>query len=298
MDFIESSPAPAIPAVRETLNGTAASSTLAPTKIILETLDLTRSFGTFTAVDKLNISIEQGEIFALLGPNGAGKTTVIKMLTTLLPPTSGDAAINGFSITREAAKVRGSIGYVPQMLSVDGTLTGYENLLLFAKLYGLPRSERRARIEESLDFMGLSEDARRPVHEYSGGMIRRLEIAQSMMHRPPVLFLDEPTVGLDPIARNLVWQHIVELQKKFGTTILLTTHLMEEADQLCDRVAFLSRGKLAAIGSPEELKNSMADKNATLEDVFILYASESLGSGTRSEYRTIQRERRTAARIG
>ena len=234
----------------------------------------------------------------MLGPNGAGKTTTIKMLTTLLPPTSGDATINGFSIAHEASHVRANIGYVPQMISVDGTLTGYENLLLFAKLYGLPRAERRPRIEESLEFMGLTDHARRPVQEYSGGMIRRLEIAQSMMHRPPVLFLDEPTVGLDPIARNLVWQHIIELQKQFGTTILLTTHLMEEADELCDRVAFLSQGKLAAIGTPEELKDSMKDKNATLEDVFIHYASETLDSGSASGFRAIKQGRQTAARVG
>jgi len=293
MDFIESTPAPAVLATSVNKNGAAA-----PPKIMLEMRDLTRKFSAFTAVDTLNISITQGEIFALLGPNGAGKTTTIKMLTTLLPPTSGDATINGFSISHNASSVRANIGYVPQMISVDGTLTGYENLLLFAKLYGLPRSERRPRIEESLEFMGLADHARRPVQEYSGGMIRRLEIAQSMMHRPPVLFLDEPTVGLDPIARNLVWQHIIELQKQFGTTILLTTHLMEEADELCDRVAFLSQGKLAAIGTPEELKNSMKDKNATLEDVFIHYASESLDSGTRSTFRTIKQERRTAARVG
>lgn len=266
--------------------------------MILETKDLTRQFGKFTAVDKLNISIAQGEIFALLGPNGAGKTTAIKTLTTLLPPTSGDATINGFSITHEASHVRANIGYVPQMLSVDGTLTGYENLLLFAKLYDLPRADRKQRIEESLEFMGLTEAANKPAKDFSGGMIRRLEIAQSMMHRPPMLFLDEPTVGLDPIARNVVWDHIVELQKTFGTTILLTTHLMEEADTLCDRVAFLSRGTLAAIGSPKELKNSMEDKNATLEDVFIHYASETLDSGNKSDYRAIRRDRKTAERVG
>src|ERR1035437_1014794 len=183
--------------------------------MILETHDLTRQFGKFTAVDKLNISIAQGEIFALLGPNGAGKTTTIKMLTTLLPPTSGDATINGFSIAHEASHVRANIGYVPQMISVDGTLTGYENLLLFAKLYGLPRAERRPRIEESLEFMGLTDHARRPVQEYSGGMIRRLEIAQSMMHRPRVLFFDEPTVGLDPISRNSVWERIELLRSEY-----------------------------------------------------------------------------------
>jgi ABC-2 type transport system ATP-binding protein len=266
--------------------------------IILETRDLTRKFGDFTAVDKLNISIEQGEIFALLGPNGAGKTTAIKMLTTLLPVSSGTAVINGFDITHQSAKVRANIGYVPQMLSVDGSLTGYENLLLFAKLYDIPRTERRKRIEDALDFMNLKEAAQKQVHEFSGGMIRRLEIAQSMMHHPPVLFLDEPTVGLDPIARNSVWTHILELQKTYGTTILLTTHLMEEADELCNRIAFLSQGKLAAVGSPTELKDSMPDKNATLEDVFIHYASESLDGGTTAGYRSIGRERRTAARIG
>jgi ABC-2 type transport system ATP-binding protein len=265
--------------------------------MILETKDLTRQYGKFTAVDKLNISIAQGEIFALLGPNGAGKTTAIKMLTTLLPPTSGDATINGFSITHQASHVRANIGYVPQMLSVDGGLTGYENLLLFAKLYDLPHADRKKRIEESLEFMGLTEAAKKPAKEYSGGMIRRLEIAQSMMHRPPMLFLDEPTVGLDPIARNVVWDHIIELQKTFGTTILLTTHLMEEADTLCDRVAFLSRGKLAAIGSPKDLKDSMNDANATLEDVFIHYASENLAAGTNDSFRTIQRDRRNAIRV-
>lgn len=266
--------------------------------MILETHDLTRQFGKFTAVDKLNISIAQGEIFALLGPNGAGKTTAIKMLTTLLPPTSGDATINGFSITHAASHVRANIGYVPQMLSIDGALTGYENLLLFAKLYDLPRADRKKRIEDSLEFMGLTDASRKLAREYSGGMIRRLEIAQSMMHRPPVLFLDEPTVGLDPIARKIVWDHIVDLQKEFGTTILLTTHLMEEADVLCNRVAFLSRGKLAAIGTPDDLKNSMKDKDATLEDVFIYYASESLDTGSKSDYRAIRRERKNAARVG
>ncbi len=267
-------------------------------KPILETHDLTRKYGEFVAVDHLNIAVAAGEIFALLGPNGAGKTTAIKMLTTLLPATSGDATIAGFSITHDPSNVRASIGYVPQLISVDGTLTGYENLLLFAKLYGLPRVERKTRIAESLEFMGLTEAAHKSVHDYSGGMIRRLEIAQSMMHRPALLFLDEPTVGLDPIARNLVWEHIVELQKTFGTTILLTTHLMEEADELCDRVAFLSRGKLSVVGTPQELKNSLGDPNATLEDVFIHYATESLDADTRSTYRTIKQTRNMAARIG
>ena len=183
---------------------------------ILATAMLTRRYGSLTAVDQLSISVEPGETFGLLGPNGAGKTTLIKMLTTLLPPTSGTACINGFDILAQPASVRRSIGYVPQLLSADGTLTGYENLLIFAKLYDLPRGERERRVREALEFMGLEEAADRMVRGYSGGMIRRLEIAQSMLHRPAVLFLDEPTVGLDPVARMAVWDHIDQLRQDSG----------------------------------------------------------------------------------
>ena len=158
---------------------------------ILETEKLTRRFGTLTAVDALTFSVDAGEMFGLLGPNGAGKTTAIKMLTTLLPPTSGEARVAGFDISRQAASVRRMIGYVPQALSVDGSLTGYENLLIFAKLYDIPRKERKTRLRDALAFMGLSDAADKLVREYSGGMIRRLEIAQSTLHRPPVLFLDD-----------------------------------------------------------------------------------------------------------
>ena len=199
---------------------------------IIETRKLTKKYGTFTAVDSFDISIEAGESFALLGPNGAGKTTVIKMLTTLLPIYSGEAFINGFDVTKQPNKVRKSIGYVPQMLSVDGSLTGFENLMLFARLYDMPFSKCKAAVLNSLEFMGLAGVAKKQVHEYSGGMIRRLEIAQSMLHHPPILFLDEPTVGLDPIASKTVWEHIQQLKKEFNTTILLTTHNMDEAEQL------------------------------------------------------------------
>src|ERR1051326_8489964 len=178
---------------------------------ILETHDLVRRFNKLTAVQPLNISVEAGEVFGLLGPNGAGKTTVIKMLTTLLPPTSGAAQVAGFDIVRQSSQVRRSIGYVPQMISADGTLSGYENLLVFAKLYDVPRREQVQRVNDALAFMGLAEAGRKLVREYSGGMIRRLEIAQSLLHRPPVLFLDEPTVGLDPIARNSVWDRLMKL---------------------------------------------------------------------------------------
>src|SRR5512136_2190087 len=200
---------------------------------ILEAQALTCRYGELTAVDALNISIEAGEVFGLLGPNGAGKTTAIKMMTTLLPPTSGNATIAGYDVVHHAAQVRRLIGYVPQALSADGTLSGYENLLIFAKLYDIPQSEQEKRAREALAFMGLADVADHLVRTYSGGMIRRLEVAQSMLHRPRVLFLDEPTVGLDPLARKTVWEHIVQLSDELGTTIFLTTHYMEEADSLC-----------------------------------------------------------------
>jgi ABC-2 type transport system ATP-binding protein len=263
---------------------------------IIETKKLTRKFGASIVVDSLDITVEAGEVFALLGPNGAGKTTAIKMLTTLLPVTSGDAFINGFSIVTQSDKVRTSIGYVPQMLSVDGALTGMENLMLFARLYDIPSKECKPRILDSLAFMGLNDAAKKPVHEYSGGMIRRLEIAQSMLHRPPVLFLDEPTVGLDPIACKTVWEHILQLKKEYSTTIFMTTHLMDEAEHLCNRIAFMSRGKIVASGTPEELKRSMDKHGSTLEDAFIHYTSETL-SGT-NNYSSISRERKTAERVG
>ena len=263
---------------------------------IVETLELTKQFGRFMALDHLSISLEEGEIFALLGPNGAGKTTAIKLLTTLLVPTSGDAFIDGISIIKHPFKVRRLIGYVPQMISVDGTLTGYENLLLFAKLYDIPSKEAKRRVLESLEFMNLTDHARKAVKTYSGGMIRRLEIAQSMLHRPKVLFLDEPTTGLDPIGVKAVWQHILELKQQFSTTILLTTHVMEEADKLADHVAFLSRGKLAAVGTPKDLKSSLKKENVTMEDVFIHYAQESEENAR--DFHEAARERKTTSRLG
>lgn len=182
------------------------------------------------------------------------------------------------------------------MISVDGTLTGLENLLLFARLYDIPAKECRPRALEALEFMSLGEAAKKPVKEYSGGMIRRLEIAQSMIHHPKVLFLDEPTVGLDPIACKTVWEHILELKKEFNTTILMTTHIMDEAQYLCNRVAFLSRGKLVTVGTPQELIDSIKKPGSTLEDAFIHYTSETLGEG--DNYKNISRERQTAKRSG
>jgi ABC-2 type transport system ATP-binding protein len=267
----------------------------AATKVILETRSLTRRFRALTAVDELNVSVRAGEMFGLVGPNGAGKTTVIKMLTTILPPTSGTALVAGHDIVKHSARVRSAIGYVPQLLSADGALTGYENLLIFAKLYHIPRSERKERIHDALNFMGLSEFADKMVREYSGGMIRRLEVAESMLHRPTVLFLDEPTVGLDPIARKTVWEHIQRLRSDYGATILMTTHYMEEADELCDRVAIMHLGKVAAIGTPSELKASVGE-GATLDDVFVHYSGYEVDSG--GNWREVSSTRRVARRLG
>ncbi len=263
---------------------------------ILETHRLTKRYGALTAVDSLTISLEQGDVFGLLGPNGAGKTTVIKMLTTLLPPTSGSARIAGYDAVRDAAKVRRYIGYVPQLLSADGALTGYENLNVFAGLYDIPRTERASRIRDALAYMDLSGVANTLVRNYSGGMIRRLEIAQSMLHQPQILFLDEPTVGLDPTARRAVWERIEQLCADYGTTVLLTTHYMEEAEQLCTRVAIMHLGKVTADGSPQELKASVGGNGTTLDDVFAYYTGGTLQEG--GNYRETARTRRTSHRIG
>jgi ABC-2 type transport system ATP-binding protein len=264
---------------------------------IIETKSLLRRYGDLVAVNGVSISVEAGEVFGLLGPNGAGKSTIIKMLITLLPPTSGTAVIDGCDIRRAQSRVRRIIGYVPQLISADSTLTGYENLLIFAKLFDIPRSEREARIQDAISYMGLSDAADTLVRKYSGGMIRRLEIAQAMLHRPCILFLDEPTVGLDPSARKMVWEHIMGLRADYGTTIFLTTHLMEEADSLCARVAIMHKGNIAAIGTPEELKHSIGRENATLDEVFIHYAGDALTS-TGGDYRATSRSRRNTKRLG
>jgi ABC-2 type transport system ATP-binding protein len=263
---------------------------------IIELIGLTRRFGSLTAVDGVNLSIQAGEIFGLLGPNGAGKTTIIKMLTTLLPPSTGTAMVAGFDVQRDAARVRAAIAYVPQLVSADGGLTGYENLRLFAKLYGVPRSEIRSRVDDALEFVGLEESAHRVVRGYSGGMVRRLEIASALIHRPRVLFLDEPTVGLDPLARQAVWQQVQELVNQFGMTILLTTHFLEEADNLCDRVAIMNHGRISATGSPKDLKAAIGVPEGSLEDVFAHYAGEHIETG--GNLRDISRLRRSAVRLG
>jgi ABC-2 type transport system ATP-binding protein len=265
-------------------------STPPPAEPAVRISELTRKFGDLTAVDHVSLSVAIGEIFGLIGPNGAGKSTLIRMLTTLLPPSSGTATISGCDIVNEPAKVRRHIGYVPQLLSADGSLTGYENMLLSARLYGVPRGERKQRIERALARMGLAEAAHHLAGHYSGGMIRRLEIAQSLLHRPEVLILDEPTVGLDPGARDTVWERVLELRDRFHRTMIVTSHLMNEVDQFCDRVALIDRGRIVAVGTPEELKAKVGP-GASLDDVFIrlVAASETEQEGSYGEVRRARR---------
>jgi ABC-2 type transport system ATP-binding protein len=263
----------------------------------IEVASLTRRFGDLTAVDHVTLTIDRGEIFGLIGPNGAGKSTLIKMLTTLLPPTSGTATIAGHDIVREPAEVRRHIGYVPQFLSADGSLTGYENMLLSARLYGVPRSERAERVTRALARMGLSDAAHHLAGQYSGGMIRRLEIAQSLLHRPTVLFLDEPTVGLDPAARETVWERVTELRDRFNRTMVVTSHHMDEIEQFCDRIALIDHGRIAALGTPAELKTA-AGPDATLDDVFIRLVGAKGESEKEGSYGDVRRSRRAASEHG
>jgi len=266
-----------------------------PEEFAIKTLALTRRFGNVTAVDQIDLRVPHGEIFGLLGANGAGKSTVIKMLTTLLSPSSGSAEVGGYDIIVSPARVRRSIGYVSQLLSADGALTGYENLLLSARLYGLAGVERSARIRDALDLMGLADSASKLVKTYSGGMIRRLELAQAMLHHPSILFLDEPTIGLDPVARHTVWDRLLDLRRNFGITVLMTTHDMEEAETLCDGLAILHAGKISVVGKPSVLRARLG-AGATLDDVFAHYAGGLIHeSGSFSE---IAQTRRTASRLG
>ena len=265
--------------------------------IALQTFALTRKFGDLTAVDQVTLTIHKGEIFGLIGPNGAGKSTLIKMLTTLLPPTSGSAAVAGYDIVTQPADARRQIGYVPQLLSADGSLTGYENLLLSARLYGVPRRERSERIRRALARMGLSEVADHLVGHYSGGMIRRLEIAQCLLHRPTVLFLDEPTVGLDPGARVTVWERVLELKDRFQRTMVVTSHHMDEIEEFCDRIALIDHGRIVAVGTAAELK-ARVGPGATLDDVFIQLVAAKGETEIEGNYGEVRRERRAAREHG
>ena len=258
--------------------------------------DLTKRFGELTAVDGISFEVKQGDAFAFLGPNGAGKSTTIKMLITLLAPTSGTATIDGLDVQRQAPEVRRRIGYVPQLISVDGTLTAYENLVLMARLYDIPRRECAPRAREILSFLGLEDHGSALVRTFSGGMIRRLEIGQAIVHRPKALFLDEPTSGLDPVARQNVWEHILELRKTSGTTIFFSTHQMEEADAMSETVAIMNTGKIAAIGTPQEIKAKTGNKDATLEEAFIFITGTHLKEG--GTFRDVRRSRQAEQRLG
>lgn len=262
---------------------------------------LTFRYGQFTAVDDLTLHVRPGETLGLLGPNGAGKTTLARMLTTLTPVQHGELRIFGLDSRRETIDIRSNIGYVPQQLSIEPALTGRQNVEWFARLYGVPRAERADRVEQALGAMQLLDVADRLAGTYSGGMVRRLEVAQALVNRPSLLVLDEPTVGLDPIARDGVWSQVQSMQAQFGMTVLLTTHYMEEADALCDRVALMHHGTLRAVGTPTELKTqvSKVSPGATLEDVFRHYASSDLRGDTSSEsseFREIRSNRKVSSR--
>lgn len=230
----------------------------------IETKSLTKSFGDVIAVNNISFSVEQGEIFGFLGPNGAGKSTTMMIFTTLLKPTSGQALISGFDVTTNAKQVRENIGYVQQESTVDEYLTGRENLILQAKLNHIPKNEISARIDEILELIELVDKQDQAVVTYSGGMRKRLDIAGGLLHRPKVLFLDEPTVGLDIQTRRKIWEYIKKIHTEFNMTIFLTTHYMEEADKLCDRIGIMDDGKIQVIDTPENMKNAMGNEVISL----------------------------------
>lgn len=266
---------------------------------------LTYRYGQFTAVDDVTLHVRPGETMGLLGPNGAGKTTMVRMLTTLAPMQHGELHIFGMDARRQTTDIRSNIGYVPQQLSIEPALTGRQNVEWFARLYGVPRAERADRVDQALVAMDLMDVAGRMASAYSGGMVRRLEVAQALVNRPSLLVLDEPTVGLDPIARDGVWSQVQKMQAQFGMTVLLTTHYMEEADALCDRVALMHHGALRAVGTPAALKArvSKVSPGATLDDVFRHYAASGLDDDTASSeasgsIREIRSSRKVARRVG
>jgi ABC-2 type transport system ATP-binding protein len=263
--------------------------------------DLVVRFGELEAVGGISFAVAPGEVFGLLGPNGAGKTTTIRVLTTLLAPTQGRALVAGFDVRSDSLAVRASIGYIPQAISVDGALTAYENLDFYGRVTGVPRRERRERITEAIETMELAPMLERLARTLSGGMLRRLEIATALLNRPAVLFLDEPTVGLDPSARRMVWERLDALGEQAGTTILVTTHMMEEAERHCDRLAVIDRGRLVEQGEPAELLERHG--TASLEEVFTAVTGHPIGDengkddheGRLSDVRS---QRRVARRLG
>jgi len=232
---------------------------------VIKTEKLTKRFGSLTAVDQVSFTVDEGEIFGFLGPNGAGKTTTINMLTTLLNPTEGYAEVGGLDVEKQDSKVREIVGLVPQDITVDDDLTGEENMMLHAQLYHVPKETARERIKEALSLVGLTDAANRRVETYSGGMRKRLELAEGLIHYPRVLFLDEPTLGLDVQTRVAIWDYVKKLRGKHKITIFLTTHYMEEADVLCDRIAIMDHGKIVALDTPQNLKDSLGGDIIELE---------------------------------
>ncbi|MEV8367018.1 ABC transporter ATP-binding protein [Streptomyces niveus] len=272
------------------------------------------SFGDTKAVDSLDLSVRTGEIFGLLGPNGAGKTTAIRCITTLLPVPTDRVKVFGHDAAKEQMAVRRLLGYVPQQLSADAAMTGRENVTLFARVFDVPRRERAARVAQALDVVDLTGAADRMAKTYSGGMIRRLELAQALVSAPRLLMLDEPTIGLDPIARSSVWEHINAVRQATGMTVLVTTHYMDEAEQYCDRVGLMHRGRIHALGTSDELRTQLRDRRRkeareagtsardddatpTLEDVFRDVAGQGLDEEG-GDYSDVRSARRTASRLG
>jgi ABC-2 type transport system ATP-binding protein len=276
--------------------------------------NLRYAYGEVVAVDGIDLTVAPGEIFGLLGPNGAGKTTTIRMITTLLPVTRGSVWVFGLDVAGRTMAVRRLVGYVPQQLSADAALTGRENVLLYARLFDVPRGERRTRAAEVIEAMGLTDAADRPVGTYSGGMVRRLELAQALVSSPRLLILDEPTIGLDPVARAGVWERIGDVRARTGMSVLVTTHYMTEAEEQCDRVALMHRGRIRVQGTPADLVASLGDAGDSLDDVFRAYTADDpdhpdgdldsdpagdlggdLGKGG---FRDVRATRRTAHRLG
>jgi ABC-2 type transport system ATP-binding protein len=225
--------------------------------LAIEVRDLVKRFGDFTAVDGISFDVRQGEIFGFLGPNGAGKSTTIRMLTTLLTPTAGVARVNGYDLRTQEREVRHSIGVIPQAMTSDMELTAWENMEIHAKFFGLPKGERKQRITALLERVGLYDRRDSLVRSFSGGMRRRLEIARGLVQRPAVLFLDEPTTGLDPASRHVIWELLEQLRRTEQISMLLTTHYMDEADVLSDRIAIMNAGKIVVIDTPDRLKASV-----------------------------------------
>ncbi|HEX3433809.1 MAG TPA: ATP-binding cassette domain-containing protein [Solirubrobacteraceae bacterium] len=258
--------------------------------------DLVVRFDQTLAVGGVSFAVAPGEVFGLLGPNGAGKTTTIRVLTTLLPPSSGRALVAGHDVRSQSLAVRSAIGYIPQAISVDGALTARENLDFYARVTGVPSRERSQRIEQAIASMNLQEMLDRLARTLSGGMLRRLEIATALLNRPDVLFLDEPTVGLDPSARRMVWQHLQALREQVGTTILVTTHLMEEAERYCERLAIMDQGRLVEQGEPGELLERHGTES--LEEVFTAVTGRAIDAEQEGRLADVRAQRRVARRLG